>query len=199
MAKPARVGRGQPSARLSRRRPSLKLILFTLVVALLGAFVGVAVSREAAPAAPAVAANRPALPTPRPALARNEQTYIEALWPIHTEIERIAVRVALGASFYKLNDLSRDELKTRLLDALAAYQAANQRLRAITPPQTLQPRHDTYVTAVRLFQESTLEMLRMFDDGSDEHLARGFPMSIEGSDKIREVGAQFWPDEYPPN
>lgn len=132
-ASPAAVGRGQTRARPIARRPSLKLILFTLVVALLGGFVGVAISREAAPAAPAVAANRPALPTPRPALARNEQTYIEALWPIHTQIERTVVRVALGASFYKLNDLSRDELKTRLVDALAAYQTANQRLQATNP------------------------------------------------------------------
>jgi hypothetical protein len=177
-------------------RPTLKLVLFTVVVAVLGGFVGFAVSREIAPAA---VANRPALPTPRPALARNEQTYIEALWPIHAEVERTAVRVALGTSFYKLKDLSRGDLKTRLVDALAAYQTANQRLRAMNPPQTLQARHDAYATAVQLFEQSTLEMLRMYDDGSDEHLVKGFPLSIEGSDRIHEVGAQFWPDEYPPN
>ena len=34
---------------------------------------------------------------------------------------------------------------------------------------------------------------------SDEHLYRGFPLSVQGSDTIREVGQEFWPDEYPPN
>jgi hypothetical protein len=194
-ASPAAVGRGQ----MMTGRPTLKLVLFSLVVAVLGGLVGFAISREAAPAAPTVVANRPALPTPRPALARNEQTYIEALWPIHTEIERTAVRVALGASFYKMKDLSRGDLKTRLVDALGVYQTTSQRLRTMNPPQTLQARHDAYATAVRQFEQSTLEMLRMFDDGNDEHLVKGFPLSIEGSDVIREVGAQFWPDQYPPN
>ena len=134
---------------------------------------------------------------PRPALARNEQTYIEALWPIHTDVERTAVRVALGASFYKLHDLSRAEFRARLEDALAAYRAARQRLQAMTPPQALQAAR-CVPTAVRMFEQSTLEMLRMYDDGNDEHLRR-VPVERRRIDKIREVGELFWPDEYPPN
>jgi hypothetical protein len=69
----------------------------------------------------------------------------------------------------------------------------------MNPPQTLRVPHDLYATAVGQFEQSTVEMLRMFDDGNDEHLVKGFPLSLDGTDKIREVGAQFWPDEYPPN
>ena len=93
----------------------------------------------------------------------------------------------------------RAELRTRLEDALAEYRTADQRLRTLQPPQSLAGRQEAYLSAVQLFEESTVEMLRMYDDGNDEHLARGFPLSIEGSDKIREVGQEFWPDEYPPN
>jgi len=50
-----------------------------------------------------------------------------------------------------------------------------------------------------MFEQSTLEMLRMYDDGNDEHMLVGFPLSVAGSDKIREVGELFWPDQYPPN
>jgi hypothetical protein len=183
---------------VGRTTPNFKLVLFTLTVAVLGVLVGVAVAREsAAPAATAV--NRPALPTPRPALGPGEQRYIEALWPIHTDVERAAVRVALGASFYKLRDLSRAELKTRLDGALAAYRGAEQRLRDLQPPDSLRARHDAYLTAVQRFEASTLEMLRMYDDGSDDHLTTAFPLSLKGSDEIREVGESFWPDEYPPN
>ncbi|MDQ6673123.1 MAG: hypothetical protein M3069_20675 [Chloroflexota bacterium] len=181
------------------RLPSFKVVLFTLVVAALSGVVGFAVSREAAPPAQDIAASRLELPTPRPARATSEQTYVEALWPIHTNVERAAVRVALGASFYKLQDLDRAELKTRLEDALAAYRTADQRLRTLQPPQSLASRQEAYLNAVQLFEQSTVEMLRMYEDGSDEHLARGFPLSVQGSDKIREVGQEFWPDEYPPN
>ena len=108
---------------MGRATPSLKLGVFTLTVAVLGVLVGVAIAHEAAPT---VAPSRPALPTPRPPLARGEQRYIEALWPIHTTVERTAVRVALGASFYKLRDLSRADLKGRLDDALVAYRGAER-------------------------------------------------------------------------
>jgi len=184
--------------RSGRRGPSLKLALFALVFATLGGIVGFAASREASPAS-SISAVRPALPTPRPALSSDEQSYVEALWPIHTEVERNAVRVALGASFYKLQDLTRAELRTRLDDALKAYRTADARLRGLRSPQSFQTRHDLYLTALHLFDQSTTEMLRMYDDGSDEHLTQGFPLSVQGSDKIREVGESFWPDEYPPN
>jgi hypothetical protein len=181
-----------------RPTPRLKLVLFAVIVAALGGVVGFAVSREtSAPAAPAL--SRPALPTPRPALSPDEQSYVETLWPVHTSVERSALRVALGASFYKLQDLSRAELRTRLDDALKAYRVADSQLRGMRPPPAFQARHDTYLTALQLFEQSTAEMLRMYDDGSEEHLTRGFPLSVEGSDKIRAVGESFWPDEYPPN
>ena len=182
---------------MGRATPNLKLGLLTLTVAVLGVLVGVAIARESAPVA--APANRPALPTPRPPLAPGEQRYIEALWPIHTDVERAAVRVALGASFYKLQDLSRADLKTRLDDALVAYRGAEQRLRELQPPESLRGRHDAYLTAVQRFEASTLEMLRMYDDGSDDHLTTAFPLSLKGSDEIRELGESFWPDEYPPN
>src|SRR5947209_7528721 len=86
------------------RTPSVKVVLFALVLAVLGGLVGLAVSREVAPATQDAASARLALPTPRPARASAEQSYLEALWPIHTSVERVVVRVALGASFYKLED-----------------------------------------------------------------------------------------------
>ena len=200
LGEPIRPRAGPDAARAARSRaPSVKLVLFMLVIAALLGLVGFAVSREAVPSTQDAATARPALPTPRPARAAGEQSYVEALWPIHTSVERAAVRVALGASFYRLQDLSRAELRTRLQDALAAYRTADQRLRGLRPPASLQARHQAYLDALHLFEESTVEMLRMYDDGSDEHLTKGFPLSVEGSDKIRDVGEEFWPDEYPPN
>jgi hypothetical protein len=205
MAEAARTPAARLRLRSSRARarsrpglPSLKVVLFTLVLLVLVGTVGFAASRESARVASPVRV-QPALPTPRPALSPDEQSYIEALWPIHTDVERNAVRVALGASFYKLRDLSRAELRTRLDDALKAYRADAARLRSLRPPSSFQTRHAAYLTALQLFEQSTDEMLRMYDDGSEEHLTRGFPLSVEGSDKVREVGESFWPDEYPPN
>jgi len=136
---------------------------------------------------------------PRPPLTRAEEAYIRALWPIHGDVERSTVRMSLGQIFYKTNDLGRKDLKARVDEALLTYRSAETRLRALQPPPSLQSAHSDYLGAVRLFQRSALEVLKMFDDGGEEHLRAAYPLSQEGSDKIREVGAKFWPDEFPPN
>jgi len=134
-----------------------------------------------------------------PALSADEQRYVEAVWPIHTQVERAVVRLALGAAFYRLNDIDRAELKTRLDQSLRVFREADESIKILTPPPALRRPHEGYLEAVRLFQGSATEMLRMYDDGNEAHLTIGFPMSQQGSDKIREVGTLLFPDQYPPN
>jgi hypothetical protein len=50
-----------------------------------------------------------------------------------------------------------------------------------------------------LFKESATELLKMFEDGRDEHMLAAYPKSQDGSNKIRQVGGKFWPHEFPPN
>ena len=142
---------------------------------------------------------RPAATPPKPAFTRAEEAYIQALWPIHGEVERATVRVSLGKIFYKINDLGKTDLKARVDNALTTYRRAETRISALQPPPSLAHAHDDYLAAVRLFEQSAVEVLKMFDDGNDEHLLAAYPMSHEGSDKIREIGAKFWEDEFPPN
>jgi hypothetical protein len=140
----------------------------------------------------------PVAPT-RPPLTRAEEAYIQALWPIHGNVERSAVRMSLGQIFYKTNDIDRPQLKARINDALTTFRAMRGRLRALDPPPSLQNTHDQYAAAIRLFEKSALEALKMFDDGEDEHLLAAYPFNQEGSNKIREVGVKLWPQEFPPN
>ena len=170
------------------------------VLALLGV-VAFAVTREATTTVrgPIPAVSQPASTPQRPAFTRAEEAYIQALWPIHGEVERSAVRLSLGKIFYKTNEMGKADLKARVDKALATYRTADARIGALQPPPSLQRAHDDYLAAVGLFQKSALEVLKMFDDGDDDHLLAAYPFSQEASNKIREVGAQFWQDEFPPN
>ncbi len=170
------------------------------VLALLG-IVTFGVVREATTThpVPTPALSRSAPTIQKPAFTRAEEAYIQALWPIHGEVERSTVRMSLGQIFYKINDMGKADLKKRVDDALATYRRAEAQMGALQPPLSLQRAHDDYLAAVGLFQKSALEVLKMFDDGNDDHLLAAYPLSQEGSDKIREVGAQFWQDEFPPN
>ena len=175
-------------------------VLAVTVLALLG-MVAFALTREATTTVrgPLPAVSQPA-PTPqRPAFTRAEEAYIQALWPIHGEVERSTVRLSLGKIFYKTNEMGKAELRARVDKALATYRTAETRIAALQPPPSFERAHHEYLAAVGLFQKSALEVLKMFDDGNDDHLLAAHPLSQEGSNKIREVGAQFWQDEFPPN
>ena len=56
-----------------------------------------------------------------------------------------------------------------------------------------------YSDAVRLYQQSAAEMLRVVGDGRDEHLVAAHPLSMEASEKLLKVGDILWPSEYKPN
>jgi hypothetical protein len=172
--------------------------LAAVVLVLVGAAI-IAVAREAiSRRLVAAAVSRPAAPS-RPPLTREEEKYIQTLWPIHGAVERSAARMALGQVFYITKDLDRTELKERADEALTTYRGAGIKLSALEPPPSLQRAHEDYTTAVRLFERSAVEVLRMFDDGRDEHMRIAAPFSREAADKIREVGVKFWPHEFPPN
>jgi len=143
-------------------------------------------------------ASAPATPA-HPAYTRAEEAYIQALWPVHGEVERSTTRVSLGVIFYKINEIDKPDLKARLDVALATYQQAESRLTALQPPPSLAHAHHEYLASIRLFQQSVLEAEKMFDDGNDSHLVTAYPMKQEGTNRIREIGGHFWQDEFPPN
>jgi hypothetical protein len=183
------------------------LLLGIILVALAGVLI-VAGSRDVAstsavsravtrPAAPNTA--QPSRPPARPALTPAEERYIRELWPIHGDVERSTMRMSLGQIFYKTQDLGRADLRKRVEQALAVYQKAEVRLRGLEPPASLQRDHEAYASAVGLFKESALEVLKMFEDGRDDHMLAAYPKSQAGADKIREVGGRFWPHEFPAN
>jgi hypothetical protein len=179
-----------------------KQTAIAVLVVLLLAVVVFAVTREitrtaARPATP-VAATSPTRP-PRPAFTAAEEAYIRALWPIHGDVERSTARMVLGQIFYKINDMDRNTLKGRVTDALATYQRSEGRLRELQPPATVERDHEEYLAAIRLFQQSAVEVLKMFDDGRDDHLVTAYPLGQKATDKIREVGTKFWPHEFPPH
>jgi len=183
------------SSKISRR----KLVVIAAVLLVLVGIVIVAIEREATSRRLVAAAiSRPTAPS-RPPLTRAEETYIQALWPIHGAVERSAARMSLGQIFYVSKDLGQAELKVRVDDALTTYRRAAGQLRALEPPPSLQRAHEDYTVAVGLFERSAVEVLRMFDDGRDDHMRAAYPLGQEAADKIRELGGKFWPHEFPPN
>jgi hypothetical protein len=188
-----------------QRKPwSAKGAVITAAGVLLLAAVAFGVSREvitsghapsAAPSQSAAGAVR-AVPPPKPAFTSAEEKYIQALWPVHGDVERSALRVSLGNILYKTGELDAAALKARVESALASYRGARARMLALEPPPSLGREHDDYLAAIALFERAALEELKMFEDGDGGHLLVAYPLSKQGGDKIREIGSRFWKDEF---
>jgi hypothetical protein len=193
---------GRTLEKLSQLRWPLGLkgsLLALAILCLLGILSLTAIREATTTGREPIAAGRAVADPPRSAFTRAEETYIQALWPIHGDVERSAVRLSLGKIFYKIDDIGKADLKARAEASLAAFRRAEERIQALQPPPSLALAHEEYLAAVRLFQQSALETLKMFDDGDDGHLLAAYPIGQEGSDKIREVGVKFWRDEFPPH
>jgi len=175
-----------------------KMIALGLLVLGLVGVLAFATSREMSRTSTPAIVTPPARPT-RPALSPVEEAFIQSLWPIHGEVQRSLMRTSLGQILFKTNDLSRAELQTRMEQALASYGRAETSIRALDPPASLRNDREIYLDAVRLLRESVVEGMKMFKDGREDHLLTAYPKSQEASDKIREVGGKFWPNEFPPN
>jgi hypothetical protein len=188
------AGSSRVTANLLRLPTMLMLGVILLALAGILTFAG---SRNVTSSSPNTARSSP--PPTRPALTPAEERYIRELWPIHGDVERSTMRMSLGQIFYKTQDLGQADLRKRVEQALAVYQKAEARLGGLEPPPSLQREHDEYASAVRLFRESAIEVLKMFEDGRDDHMLAAYPKGQAGANKIREVGGKFWPHEFPAN
>src|SRR5262245_2840973 len=184
-----------------RLRMTRSMLLLAVVAIIVVSALTFAVSRAVTTTPPPAIGTtaRPAPRPTRPALTPAEEAYVRAMWPIHGDVQRSLMRASLGQILYKTSDVTRVELKARMEQALVTYRAAETRMRALQPPDSLRRDHEQYLAAVHLFQESAVEASKMFSDGREEHLLAAYPKSQKGSDTIREVGGKFWPNEFPPN
>ena len=190
----------RPMSFVKRLGLSPKMIILAVVCLSLGAILALALNREATSTRKPVAASRALEPT-RPPLTPAEEEYIGALWPIHGDVERSTAVMSLGEIFYLNNDpdMSKEKFKKRVDAALARYQRAKEQLRALQPPAPLQKKHDEYVTAILLLEQSATERLKLFKDGNIEHLHAAYPPLQQATDKIRVIGSDFWPGEFVPH
>ena len=89
-------GGGRAIGRLSYWRWPLGLkrsLLALSILSLLGILSFTAIREATTTSREPVAAGRAVAAPPKPAFTRAEETYVQALWPIHGDVERSAVRL----------------------------------------------------------------------------------------------------------
>ena len=183
-----------------RRGPSqVKFLVVGLIILTVLGVLCASLLREAAMAGRTAADARPSLAPPRPALTPAEEAYAHALWAIHGDIKSAAFTLTFSGLRYKLKELQVRAFETGVQAASKSFSDAEARVRALAPPTSLTQVHSQYLDAVHLFQQSAAEMLKVTEDGRDDHLLVAQPLSQEASEKLLRVGNVIWPGEYLPN
>lgn len=132
-------------------------------------------------------------------LSAEEETYAAALWPIHSEVKLAAVRMIFAGLAYKTEDRDAKKLKAKIQPLTRTFEDAGRRVRSIRPPASLADAHANYVDAVDLYVSATQEMVKVADDGRDQHLIVAQQRSERASLAILKLSDVLWPGEYKPN
>jgi len=184
------------------RLPPIRTLLLAAVIALLLGVTGFALQRELASKPPSAAASFTAglggVPNAVP-LTAEEEAYAAALWPIHSEVKLAAVRMIFAGLNYKTGNADAASVRERVQPLTKTFQSAASRVRTIQAPPSLADAHGSYLEALRLYASASKEMIRVADDGRDEHLVAAQQKSERASLALLKLSDVLWPGEYKPN
>ena len=175
------------------------LVLSTAIVALV-AMVGVAMQRELRPGATLSPEAGPKLGPEQKALSADEESYAEALWPIHSEVVEVsAVDMSFAGVAYVTRDQDARRLEQKAAELRDRFKTAADQARAMAVPGSMHQVHDQYLEALELYETASTEMTKVAADGKVEHLFDAQAMSQRAAEDLLKVEDVLWPGEYKPH
>jgi hypothetical protein len=183
----------------ARRLPTAKALLVGVIVLGLIGIMVVATLRESSILQTSGTGAGSGLEPVRPPLTAAEEAYATALWPIHSESKLSAVNMTFAGLAYKLGELDRGGLRSKLEPLAERFAEAAVQLRQLQPPASMGKLHGDYAEALRLYQASIAEMARVIDDGRDQHLIDAQAQSEKAAAILITLSDELWPGEYKPN
>lgn len=184
---------------------------FLISVALLAAVLvaaAVASNRKPAPLASAVAPAKaaainsmytPGLAAERRAFSAEEEAYSLALWRIHDKVKTSAVQLSFAGLSYKLKEIDGAGIKAKIAPQLEIYRTARADIAKLKAPASMAELHGSYDQAVQLYEQASLEMLKIATDGNEQHLLNAHSGTNTAATLLMKVGSELWPGEFKPN
>ncbi len=135
----------------------------------------------------------------RPALSPEEENYAAALWRIHQQAKTSAVQMTFAGLSYKMGDIDRTAVKDKVVPLTKSFRDARSEAGRLKAPASLQKQHEQYLGALKLYEDASVEMVKIARDGKEEHLVEAQKMSYVAGEESLRVGDALWPGEYKPN
>ncbi len=184
------------------RVPRPRTLVLSLVICVLAAVSVGALQRELAPRPRAAASPMvfwQGKPLQKP-LTADEESYAEALWPIHSElVETSAVAMSFAGISYVTETRDAQKLAASARTLHEKFATATTRTKALSTPESMLPVKERYLNALSAFETASAEMVKVGDDGKLDHLVEAQAMSQRASEDLLRVGDVLWPGEHKPN
>jgi len=135
----------------------------------------------------------------RPAFSAEEESYAAALWPVHEQVKTNAVKMTFTGLSYKMGEIDRGSVKGRVTPLVKAFREAYGTAAKLKVPASLQSQHQTYLGALKQYQNASEEMVKIAADGKEEHLLNAQKLSYAAAEDLLRVGDVLWPAEFKPN
>jgi hypothetical protein len=186
------------AAQRPKRLPGPKKIALGVAVSALVVLVVFAVLRESGTNPANATVVKSSAPS-RPALTASEEAYAAALWPVHEQVKNNAIRMTFAGLSYKMGETEASAVTPEVAPLVEEYKAAALRVGALRPPSSLDRLHKDYLDALRLYQDAAGEMVKVSNDGSEDHLMAAQTLTERAAETLLKVGDVIWPAEYKPN
>jgi hypothetical protein len=141
----------------------------------------------------------PGLAPERRAYSADEEAYAVSLWRIHDKVKTSAVQLSFAGLSYKLKEIDRQAVKDKITPQLEIYRTARADIDKLKVPQSMATVHETYVKAVGLYEQASAEMIKIAEDGNEQHLLNAHSDTNQASTLLLKVGSELWPGEFKPN
>jgi hypothetical protein len=141
----------------------------------------------------------PGLAPERRAYSAEEEAYAVSLWRIHDKVKTSAVQLSFAGLSYKLKEIDRQAIKAKIAPQLEIYRTARADIDKLSVPPAMASVHETYTKAVDLYTQASAEMIKIADDGNEQHLLNAHSDSNQAATLLLKVGSELWPGEFKPN
>jgi len=161
--------------------------------------VAVGVPQPTTVAAPVNTMYTPGLAPERRAFSADEEAYSVALWRVHDKVKTSAVQLSFAGLSYKLKEIDRQGITAKIAPQLEIYRRARADIAKLIVPASMSQLHRTYTEAVQLYEQASAEMIKVADDGDEQHLLNAHNDTNKAATMLLKVGGELWPGEFKPN
>ncbi len=141
----------------------------------------------------------PGLSPERRAYTSEEEAYSLALWRVHDKVKTSAVQLSFAGLSYKLKEIDREGIRAKIAPQLEIYRSAHADIAKLVVPASMKELHGTYTHAVQLYEQASAEIIKVADDGDEQHLMNAHNDTNKAATLLLKVGSELWPGEFKPN